>query len=336
MLLENTVLYEKHHLVEINSPEDKFFYFFDYDERSYTINMEFQHFHRFYEFCIFLDQSANHLIEGDIYDLQFGDIVAIKPSILHKTQYPHGAPKKRLIINFLFPVDTDYLSGDLKNLLTIFDGSVPIYRFTGMYRDQIFQILNEIFRLTKQRQATEHASYTEQRPTAERLAEPQPAASYPKSNHSSIHTLLIHMKFLEFLTKLYLFRDQNTYVVHSSVDNLTHKVYSITSYIHEHYMDDLTLEFLAKKFYISRYYLSHQFKNITGFTLNNYIQMTKIRNTQQLLLTTDRNITAIAEECGFSSFSQFNRTFNKYCGMSPSKYRASKGSMASFSFVNTE
>ncbi|QHQ59826.1 hypothetical protein Ana3638_02580 [Anaerocolumna sedimenticola] len=93
MLLENIVLYEKHHLMEINTPEDNFYYFFDYDERSYTINMEFQHFHQFYEFFILLDVSANHLIEGDIYDLQFLDIVAIKPSVLHKTQYPMADPK---------------------------------------------------------------------------------------------------------------------------------------------------------------------------------------------------------------------------------------------------
>jgi AraC-like DNA-binding protein len=331
MLLENHILYEKHHLTQINSPEDSFFYFFDYDERSYTINMEFQHFHRFYEFCIFLDHSANHLIEGDIYDLQFGDIVAIKPSVLHKTQYPQGAPKKRLIINFLFPVDTDYLSADLRNVLSIFDNSIPIYRFTGMYREQIHQLLNEIFQLTKsyaKQYLASNSSYAAQQAAS--------GSSYIKSNPGGIHTLQLHMKFLEFLTKLYLFRDQNTYVVHSSVDNLTNKVYSITSYIHEHYMEDLTLEFLAKNFYISRYYLSHQFKNITGFTLNNYIQMTRIRNTQQLLLATDRSITDIAQDCGFSSFSQFNRTFNKYCSMSPSKYRVGKGQVASFSFENTE
>ena len=106
MFIENLVLYEKHHITEINNPNDPFYYFFDYDDRSYNINMEFQHFHQFYELCIFLDQSANHLIEGDLYDIQAFDIVALKPSLLHKTQYPHGAPKNGLIINFSIPIDT--------------------------------------------------------------------------------------------------------------------------------------------------------------------------------------------------------------------------------------
>lgn len=304
MQLDNLVLYEKHHLFEINTPENPFFYFFDYDDRSYSINMEFQHFHQFYELCIFLDQSANHIIEGDIFDLQFADIVALKPSLLHKTQYPHGSPKKRLIINFSLPLDQEGIAADLSALFSIFEKPVPIYRFEGTYKEDLFKTLNDIFIISKKK--------------------------------SPINNLLIHTKFMEFLTKIYLYQDQNVYVVHSSGDNLTNKIYTITSYIHEHYSMPLSLEFLASRFFISSYYLSHQFKRITGFTLNSYIQMTRIRNAQQLLLSTDTRITDISDSCGFASFSQFNRTFHKYCGLSPSKYRIDKGAKSMVSFHITE
>ena len=100
MLIDNTVLYEGSKMIEINKPGNSFFYFFDWDERSYIINMEFQHFHQFYELCIFLDEQAGHLINGAWHDLRCCDIVAIRPSLLHKTTYPEGAPNKRLIINF--------------------------------------------------------------------------------------------------------------------------------------------------------------------------------------------------------------------------------------------
>ncbi len=304
MLIDDLVLYEKHHLTEINKKGDPFYYFFDYDERSYNINMEFQHFHQFYELCILLDQSADHLIEGDIYDIHFCDIVALKPSVLHKTQYPQGSPKKRLIINFLFSVEVTGLSPDLKTLLSIFDKPIPVYRFEGKYKIQVFETLNEIFRLTKTK--------------------------------TPISTLLIHNKFIEFLSKIYVYQEHNVYVVHSSSDNLTGKIYSITSYIHEHYKENLSLDFLAKRFYISTYYLSHQFKKIIGFTLNHYIQMTRICNAQQLLLSTDMKITDISDSCGFSSFSQFNRTFNKYCSICPSRFRANKGAKAMLSFTVSE
>ena len=81
------------------------------------------------------------------------------------------------------------------------------------------------------------------------------------------------------------------------------------------------MEYLAEKFFISPYYLSHQFRRVTGFSLINYIQITRVRNAQQLLLYTDMKIADITTSCGFTSFSQFNRVFNKFCHTSPSQFR---------------
>ena len=49
------LLYEQAYSITINNAEAPLYYFFDYDERSYNINMEFQHFHQFYEVHILLD-----------------------------------------------------------------------------------------------------------------------------------------------------------------------------------------------------------------------------------------------------------------------------------------
>ena len=74
-------------------------------------------------------------------------------------------------------------------------------------------------------------------------------------------------------------------------------------------------------FYISPSYLSREFKRVTHFNLTNYIQMTRIKNAQYRLSATDNKITDIASDCGFTSFSQFNRIFNKVTGKSPREYR---------------
>ena len=63
------LLYEQAYSITINNAEAPLYYFFDYDERSYNINMEFQHFHQFYEVHILLDGKASHIIEGDYYAL---------------------------------------------------------------------------------------------------------------------------------------------------------------------------------------------------------------------------------------------------------------------------
>lgn len=288
MLIDN-IIYEQKYNFTISQYEGPFFYFFDWDERSYQINMEFQHFHQYYEMCIFLDEQAGHLINGAWHDMRCGDIVAIRPSLLHRTSYPEGAPNKRLIIQFAFPNMPAPLDSYMKKILSIFTKEVPIYRFEGKYKNIILEKLNDIYYLSK--------------------------------TPNEMTDLAIHNKFVEFLSLIYLYRSQNVYQQNVDFDNITNKVYSITTYIHNNYTEDLSLNSIADQFYVSNYYLSHQFKKVTGFTLTEYIQLTRIRNAQSLLISTNKPITDIAFLSGFSSFSQFNRVFNNFVGTSPSKFR---------------
>lgn len=291
MLLDNLILYEKAFVTEIGRPHHPMYFLFDYDDRSSDINMEFQHFHRFYEIHILLDKEATHLVEGNMFHLKNFDITLLPPGILHKSEYPDGPAVKRLIIDFSMPIiDHSSLHGDFKKMLSIFHGETPVYRFEREIQEQLASHLNNIFRICK--------------------------------TPSEIMNLQLHSELMQFLSCLYQNRDKNIYN-NRNEDSLTSKIYAITSYIHAHFAEDLSLEELSKQFYISTYYLSHQFKAVTGFTITNYIQMTRIRNAQQMLLSGDKKITEIAEACGFNSFSQFNRVFNKVCGVAPSKFKNS-------------
>lgn len=291
MLIQGISLYEKNHLYRINTPADPLYYFFDYDERSYKLNMQFQHFHSFYEIMIPLEESAGHLINGKYYELKMHDLVLLRPSLLHKTVYPKGYPSKRLIINFRFSSNMYYGMGSVFAKITaLFNEKIPIFRFEETQKQALFKILNEIFLLSDSSRESKN--------------------------------LLIHNKFLEFLVLLSEEQDQDCYLPENAGQTIEDKIYSITAYIHSHYQEELSLEFISQKFFISTYYLSRSFKAVTGFTLINYIQMTRIRNAQLLLLSTSEKITDIAEQCGFTSFSQFNRCFNKFCQLSPSAYRA--------------
>ena len=81
-MTSSVLSYEKGYAIHVNQPEDSLFYYLDYDERSHDLNMEFQHFHDFYEICILLDRTAAHIIEGSLYEIQPDDIVLLRPALL--------------------------------------------------------------------------------------------------------------------------------------------------------------------------------------------------------------------------------------------------------------
>lgn len=293
MIIDNSLLFEKQHFIIINNVEQKLLYFFDYDERSASVNMEFQHFHVFYEIMVFLAPEAEHLFEGNLYHLSFGDIVLIPPYLLHKSIYRRGPSSNRIIINFLFPDEWMKADHGYQELLSTFQTQDHIYRFSSEQRLSLFQKLNDIMEYSLR----------------------------PDYSDRPIDELMIHTKFVEFLHEIYLLKDQNLYQNDTESSPVAQKMYSIASYIHQHYGEPLTLQLLADQFFINPFYLSHSFKDTMQFTLSDYIQMTRVKNAQHLLLTTNDKVSDIAAACGFCSFSQFNRVFNKLSGMSPREYR---------------
>ncbi|WP_379157623.1 AraC family transcriptional regulator [Paenibacillus sp. sgz5001063] len=298
-MLDSDLLYEQGYSVSINTPADSLFYYFDYDQRSHDINMEFQHFHDFYEIHILMDSRATHMIEGNAYALQQYDIVLLRPHRLHKTQYPVGPPHKRLIINFAMPKNIPGLETAYKNMFLSFEEEVPIYRLSGESRRAVFDPLNSIFTLS-------HGA-------------------------SPLNPVWVHSLFQQFLCALYQQRERNSYVLEEVGNSTMQKIYSVTAYIHSHFSSELSLDSISREFYISSYYLSHQFKSVTGSTLTEYIQMIRVRNAQQMLISTRLKISVIAEQCGFNSFSQFNRVFHKLSGISPSGFRKQQTSSHSAS-----
>ena len=289
MMIDNLVLYEDKYAIRVNEEGDSLFYYFDYDVRTAEINMQFQHFHPFYELCVMLCPDTVHFLGGKPYDLKMFDIIGICPNFLHRTLDPAGGPCKRLIIQFNLPKYATGLSNEYEQLLSIFHQETPIFRFDTELQHRIYRKLNDIFLLAQK--------------------------TDPMRN------LIIHQKFIEFLTMLYLNQDHNLYHNEPEMSTAEQKIYAITSYIHSHYAEDLSLNMLAQHFFTSSYYLSHQFKNVTGFTVTDYIQMTRVRNVQALLVGTQIPITEAALRCGFNSFSQFNRIFRKHIGVAPSAYR---------------
>lgn len=97
----------------------------------------------------------------------------------------------------------------------------------------------------------------------------------------------------------------------------------IKQYIDLHYDEGLTLQSIGDALHVNMYYLSHVFKDNTGYAPMQYIMRRRIGEAQSLLISTKHSITQIAGMVGYDNPCHFNTIFAKYVGMSPSKYRKS-------------
>ena len=95
----------------------------------------------------------------------------------------------------------------------------------------------------------------------------------------------------------------------------------IKALIDLHYTEDISLQSLADGLHISPYYLSHVFKDMTGYAPGQYITRRRVGLAQNLLISTNMPVSDIAARVGYPSPSHFHDRFTKNVGMSPSAYR---------------
>ncbi len=84
---------------------------------------------------------------------------------------------------------------------------------------------------------------------------------------------------------------------------------------------DLTLERLARRVGIPARHISQAINRKLGRNVSQEINRWRIREAQTLLEQTDRAVTAIMFDCGFQTKSNFNATFRRLTGLSPSDWR---------------
>ena len=94
------------------------------------------------------------------------------------------------------------------------------------------------------------------------------------------------------------------------------------NFIRDHSDDELSLAAVAKTVNMSATYFSGKFKETTGINFVDYVARTRIEKARLFFLDPTRRVSEVAFEVGFQSLSQFNRTFRKVVGESPTTYRA--------------
>lgn len=98
-------------------------------------------------------------------------------------------------------------------------------------------------------------------------------------------------------------------------------VLEVKEWIDQHYAEDMTLDGLAERFFINKYYLAKTFKAQFGSTIQNYITSIRITHAKQLLRFSDKSLEEIGEITGIGTPDYFSRVFKEVEGVPPSVYR---------------
>lgn len=135
--------------------------------------------------------------------------------------------------------------------------------------------------------------------------------------------LLIHGKLYELF--YIMFSEEYIKIMNVETQGKKYRALRrITEYINDNFCDNITLDTIAQATDLSRYYISHLFKELMNTTFVNYLNELRLNRAAMLLTTTDTPIIEIAGLSGFNNISNFNRAFKMYYDTTPSKYRKSE------------
>ncbi|NLP45680.1 MAG: AraC family transcriptional regulator [Epulopiscium sp.] len=247
------------------------------------------HFHDAYELYYLLSGKRYYFIEDRTFEINKGDLILIKPYALHKTTDAGPPDHQRLLLSFnknFFPQPT--LMKDV--IQQLYYQNHNAFHFSSHQQQDMEHFLSEIINELQER-----------------------PIGFEASIQSFVTQILI-----------YLARHCKNAMIANSPTHpspMHEKISEIVQYMNIHYMNPLTLSFISKHFFISQYYLSRSFKQVTGFTFIEYLNSVRIREAQRLLRETEKQVIQIAHMVGFNNISHFGRIFKAITKYTPLQYR---------------
>lgn len=130
-----------------------------------------------------------------------------------------------------------------------------------------------------------------------------------------ILTQSLFLQFMVYLNRIFL---EKQYIFDKKSYTFDSQIASILQYINHNLKEDLSVETLSARYYVSKYHLMRKFKQETGYTLHNYI-VNKRLLMARTLISNGMPVTKAAQESGFAEYSTFSRAYRKQFKTNPSE-----------------
>ena len=242
------------------------------------------HYHDFCKLVLLLSGRGEYTVEDRHYSLEAGDILLIGNGQIHRPAFAKGAEYERII----FYISPDFLkkqSTDDCNLEALFEGTY-----------------GHVLRLEERR-------YRKVFDLAEHLEEELKRESYGKS-------ILGNSLLLQLLVRLGRYRDKGQLQAMEQPVVSDERIKKMLVFMENHITEELSIEELAERFFISRYHMMRLFKKETGQSVYEYLTERRLFLARDLI----RQGVAATESCfraGFGSYSSFTRAYSKRFGTTP-------------------
>lgn len=254
---------------------------FNFSSIPYSPNIP-PHFHNCYEILFFEKGDAEYMVEGNIYNLTEEDILITNPREMHCPIFKSNREYQRSII-FLKPAFlSDFISERYNPFAGLENRKIGTQNRIDEKHVKKFK-LNEKFNIIRKY-----------------------AGSKLPEDELMIKTLL-----LQFLISI------NSIIPSTQLTLGNEKINEIIQYINQNLSSKLTLDILAREFYLNKYYISHLFTEKVGIAAGEYITNKRIMLAKEMLL--EKALPSqVFQAVGFSDYSSFYRAFKKTLGIAPS------------------
>ncbi|WP_042276338.1 GH39 family glycosyl hydrolase [[Clostridium] dakarense] len=251
----------------------------------HSVNYVQNHWHESLEILFVLKGNVNIVIDDTLYNLNQEDVIVINTNEVHTV----SSNDDNMILALQIPIDfIKYHYEDIENI-KFNCNSVWIKNENKDIIDNIRQIL-----------AKTMWTYSKDEEDCE----------------IKIQALVLELVYILCRN----FKEKGS--LHNKNSNkYSERLKRIIEYIDKNYKEDITLNSVAKREYLSSAYLSKFFSKYIGKNFNNYVNSIRLEQAVKDLIYTDLPITEVALSNGFSNEKTFFTLFKENYGQTPNSYR---------------
>ena len=246
-------------------------------------NMDY-HYHEFYKLTFFIAGNGSYIVEGRHYQLLPGDIILVGSRRVHKPQLDAGIIYERIIL-YISPKFLHENSTEDYSLEGIFSGSKGhVLRPTEDFRRRILMLFSQL--------------------------ETEMGGRHPG------RIILAKSVLLRILVEIGRELNKSEVQLPGPVVPKDGKVLEILRYLENNLTEDISIDELATRFYISKYHMMRRFREETGTSIYTYLSDKRLILARELI----QNGVSATDACfqsGFRSYSAFSRAYGKLFGVTP-------------------